>query len=67
MLVLGLSKDPWKSLRHQITTITSSTQWVSLKDNIKIRFLVAVYTSSSLSHKPLEVLARTRPHYAGGI
>ena len=34
MLVLGLSKDPWKSLRHQITTITSSIQWVSLRPRL---------------------------------
>ena len=61
MLVLGLSKDPWKSLRHQITTITSNIQWVGLKDNIKICFSGAVHTSS-FSHNPLEVIARTRPH-----
>ena len=66
-LVLGLSKDPWKSLRHRITTITSSTQWVCLKDNIKIHFLAAVHAYSSFSHTPLKVLTRISPHYAGGI
>lgn len=31
-LVPGLSKDPWKSPKRQITMTTSSIQWVSLKN-----------------------------------